>query len=103
MQDDFDCLACGACCFGPATAYIDVRAADLVRMSAATRKRFVRGERSQSLRMNQGHCAALRVRRGERNTTQHFCTIYVERPEPCRSITPGNRECLAARRRLGRG
>ncbi len=97
MQADFDCLACGACCFGPRD-YIDVRATDLVRMSAPTVRRFVLGERSRSMRMAKGHCAALRIVR-----SQHYCTIYAERPEACRSITPGNRECLSARRRHERG
>ena len=102
MTATYDCVACGACCFGPPTAYIDVRATDLVRMTDATQRRFVLGERARSMRMARGHCAALRVGRGPGGSAQHLCQIYPERPEACRSIEPGNRECRAARRRLAR-
>ena len=49
------------------------------------------------LRMLHGHCAALHARQG------HFsCRMYAERPTPCRVVEPGGRECLDARRRLGK-
>jgi Fe-S-cluster containining protein len=66
-------------------------------MNARTIGRYVvRREGRVFLRMSQGHCAALRARQG------HFsCRIYGERPNVCRVVEPGNRECLTARQRHG--
>jgi Fe-S-cluster containining protein len=99
-----DCLACGACCFGP-DDYVAVTEPDLDRMSKEARGRFVhRGKAARQsdrrgrrfLRMVNGHCAALHARQG------HFsCRIYKERPTPCRVVEAGSRECLDARRRRG--
>jgi Fe-S-cluster containining protein len=91
-----DCLACGACCFGPED-YVAVSAVDLCRMTATTRGRYVqrRGERLY-LKMVHGHCAALRSRQGH-----HSCRIYAQRPTPCHVVEVGSRECLDARRRRG--
>ncbi len=94
----YDCLACGACCFGP-EEYVAVAAADLRAMSARTQGRFVVKRRDRMfLRMVHGRCAALHARQG------HFsCRVYAERPAPCRVVEPGGRECLDARRRHGIG
>jgi Fe-S-cluster containining protein len=92
----FDCLACGACCYGP-DEYVSVTALDLNRMSGRTQGRMVVKRRDRMfLKMVQGHCAALHARQG------HFsCRMYAERPAPCRIVEPGSRECLDARRRRG--
>lgn len=92
----FDCLTCGACCYGPAE-YVSVKASDLDRMGRSTAGRYVIRRRERAfLKMRMGHCAALQARQG------HFtCRIYGERPEPCRVVEPGGRECLDARRRRG--
>jgi hypothetical protein len=92
----YDCLACGACCYGPAE-YVAVVAADLRGMSARTQGRYVVERRDRRfLKMVHGRCAALHARQG------HFsCRIYAERPSPCRVVEPGGRECLDARRRHG--
>ena len=98
MQEPYDCLSCGACCTSSSDGFVDVRPADLLRMTPRTRSRFVVGERAPSLRMARGACAALRVKRNH-----HFCQIYTERPEACRSVEVGGRECENARRRRGLG
>jgi Fe-S-cluster containining protein len=92
----YDCLACGACCFGP-EEYVAVTALDLHRMSARTQGRVVVKRRERMfLKMVHGRCASLHARQG------HFsCRIYAERPAPCRIVEPGSRECLDARRRRG--
>jgi len=94
----YDCLACGACCYGP-EEYVAVTGPDLGAMSARTQGRFVVKRRDRIfLRMLHGHCAALHARQG------HFsCRMYAERPAPCRVVEPGGRECLDARRRHGVG
>jgi uncharacterized protein len=91
-----DCLACGACCYGPAE-YVAVTAIDLCRMTPKTQGRYVQrvGERSY-LKMVHGHCAALHARQGH-----YSCRIYAQRPQPCHTVEAGSRECLDARRRRG--
>jgi Fe-S-cluster containining protein len=91
-----DCLACGACCYGP-DEYVAVTGIDLNRMSPRTQGRMVVKRRDRMfLKMVQGHCAALHARQG------HFsCRMYAERPSPCHIVEAGSRECLDARRRRG--
>ncbi len=93
-----DCLACGACCYGP-DEYVSVSGVDLTRMSPRTQGRMVVKRRDRMvLKMVQGHCAALHARQGH-----YSCRMYAERPAPCRVVEPGGRECLDARRRHGIG
>jgi Fe-S-cluster containining protein len=91
-----DCQSCGACCYGP-EAYVAVTETDRCRMSGRTAGRYVVRQKGRVyLRMTHGHCAALHARQG------HFsCRIYGERPNVCRVVEPGNRECLAARKKHG--
>ncbi len=94
----YDCLACGACCYGP-DEYVAVTALDLNRMSARTQGRnVVRRRERMFLKMVHGRCAALHARQGH-----YSCRMYAERPTPCRIVEPGGRECLDARRRHGVG
>ncbi len=74
-------------------------ALDLCRMSPRVQGRYVTKRRDRMfLRMTHGRCAALHARQG------HFsCRVYAERPNPCRVVEPGGRECLDARRRRGVG
>jgi Fe-S-cluster containining protein len=91
-----DCQLCGACCYGP-REYVAVTAGDVRGMSRRTGSRYVerRGDRLW-LKMLRGRCAALHARQG------HFsCRIYGERPNVCRVVVAGSRECLDARRRRG--
>jgi Fe-S-cluster containining protein len=46
------------------------------------------------MRMRDGHCAALAVRR-EAAGVDFFCTIYEQRPEICRALARGSPECAA--------
>lgn len=92
----YDCLTCGACCYGP-EEYVGVSGVDLCRFEPRARARYVVERRDRVfLRMVHGRCAALHARQG------HFsCRIYKMRPTPCRVVEPGGRECLDARRRRG--
>jgi Fe-S-cluster containining protein len=81
-----DCQACGACCGPPyvAKTYIDLTSLDMERLSAAQRRRFVRGIRRPALATTLSAdgivCVALRGRVG----TRVSCAIYERRPGACR-------------------
>lgn len=46
------------------------------------------------LRVVDGHCIALRVT----DEPSYPCSIYPVRPQGCRTVAPGSRPCLEARR-----
>jgi Fe-S-cluster containining protein len=46
-------------------------------------------------------CAALDVQTDAGAGTRYACTIYDNRPRPCREFEAGGRHCLDARRRVG--
>ena len=49
------------------------------------------------MRMNEGHCAALELRRDDHGTPEFFCTIYDRRPQICRDLARGSPECHGER------
>lgn len=55
------------------------------------------------MRMTDGHCAALAVRRvaagekGVEEAMKFFCTIYERRPQICRDLARGSPECEGER------
>ena len=51
------------------------------------------------IRREGSRCAALDVKGGEGRS--YTCTIYDNRPRPCREFAAGGRHCLDARRRVG--
>jgi Fe-S-cluster containining protein len=71
------------------------------RLSAAQRRRFVRGIRRPALATTLSAdgivCVALRGRVG----TRVCCAIYERRPGACRRFAPGSRACLRMRRDVG--
>jgi uncharacterized protein len=85
---------CGVCCFSESAEYVWVRGADWALL----------GERADELahfignhafmRMRDGHCAALDVRRDAEGRTDFFCTIYERRPQICHDLGRGSPECL---------
>src|SRR2546428_409826 len=89
-----DCRTCGACCHGD-DGWVHVGAVDEPRIEAlGALVVLLHGRRS--LRMARGRCAALAEATGE-----FTCTVYPDRPSPCREVMPGDRWCLAARRARG--
>ena len=93
-QDAIDCRTCGACC-----SY----SAEWPRLSlesdahvACIPRAFV-DERGGGMRCIGDRCAALVGVVGE--TTS--CAIYALRPDVCRTCSPGDAECLEARRHFG--
>ena len=47
------------------------------------------------MRMQNGHCAALEVKRMPSGVVDFFCAIYARRPATCRDLGRGSAECLA--------
>lgn len=99
-----DCQRCGACCVSPldnraegVTAYVDVREGEpILRRKDLVAKFVARDAAGRAhLRLTADHrCMALR---GALGRAVH-CGVYHHRPAPCRTVTPGDRECLRARR-----
>ncbi|MGZ3423436.1 MAG: YkgJ family cysteine cluster protein [Polyangiales bacterium] len=88
-----DCRTCGACCHGDDT-WVHVGLADEPRVPALGNLVILANGR-RSLRMVSGRCAALTERDG-----LFTCSVYEDRPSPCREVMPGDRWCLAAREQL---
>lgn len=96
------CTACGACC----CAYrVDFHPAELsggafawgkgvpAEMTLALTANLVRMKGSDS----PGRCIALDGEPGRSVS----CSLYPERPGPCRELEEGSDACLRARRRMG--
>lgn len=109
MGENYDCTACGACCFGRRD-YVQVFADDVARLGTARTAELVapatgeipasvgRGpEPIRFMKMAQGHCSALRTEVPNR----FLCAVYEDRPMLCRALEPGSAPCLEARARLG--
>lgn len=88
-----DCLACGVCCFSELDTYVRVTGDDWARLGlGAERLAHFIGNRAY-LRMERGHCAALRVEENDSGARRYFCTIYDRRPSVCRGLDRGSPEC----------
>jgi hypothetical protein len=103
----FDCKRCGACCVNPLAnraeghvAYVAVVPRDAILRHPRLVDRYVRSddEGGRHLRLDPGHrCLALKGSIGH----QVRCEIYALRPAACRRVTPGDADCLRARREAG--
>jgi len=90
-----DCRTCGACC---REAYHSVTVTMRDPVVWQEPHLIVRhGPRFEILREG-SRCAALHVVEEDRSYT---CTIYQNRPRPCREFAAGGRHCIEARRRVG--
>ena len=106
--EKYDCISCGACCYGQRD-YVQVFAHDAARLGAARTAELVApsvGESAASvgraaeprrfMKMSHGCCAALRT-----GDHRFSCTVYDDRPTLCRALQPGSAPCLEARARRG--
>jgi hypothetical protein len=92
-----DCRTCGACC---REAYHSVTVS--VRDPVVWKEPDLierHGHRFE-IRREGSRCAALAVV-GAAASPAYSCTIYDNRPRPCREFAAGGRHCLEARRRVG--
>jgi Fe-S-cluster containining protein len=96
-----DCLRCGVCCFSPAERFVRVTGSDWARLgeSAEQVAHFIGRGNEAYMKMTDGHCAALEVRRGPgaNGEAEYFCTIYDRRPQICRDLARGSPECAGER------
>lgn len=88
-----ECRRCGVCCFSDSSSYVWMTGDDWLRLGAdAERHAHFIGNRA-FMRMRDGHCAALAVKRDATGAPDFFCTIYEQRPQICRDLARGSPEC----------
>lgn len=88
-------MRCGVCCFAATDRFVPVTGSDWARLGeAADRLAHFLGHRA-FMRMQDGHCAALEVRRVGAGWPVFFCTAYDRRPQACRDLGRGSPECAA--------
>ncbi len=97
MNAPTDCRGCGVCCFSPSPTYVRVSGDDWSGLGERAEElaHFI-GQRA-FMRMQDGHCAALDVRRDAAGARDFFCTIYAQRPQVCRALERGSPECEGER------
>lgn len=84
------CLGCAACCFSQLPNYVRVTGADHARIGARVEElTHFEGNRCY-MNMHEGHCAALVIDLSRR---EFVCSIYEARPNTCRDLERGSREC----------
>jgi hypothetical protein len=96
-----DCQDCGACC---REAYHSVTVSVRDPVVWQEPELIVRtGHRFEIRRVGENgeRCAALTVAPPGGATPRYSCTIYGNRPKPCREFAANGRHCLDARRRVG--
>jgi Fe-S-cluster containining protein len=94
-----DCQDCGACC---REAYHSVTVSMRDPVVWQEPQLIVRHGARFEIRREGPRCAALHVDSDARAPAARYaCTIYDNRPRPCREFAAGGRHCLDARRRVG--
>ena len=98
---ELDCRTCGACCAPERNdpLYVGIGPIDVARLTARFRQQYVAQDSILTKLDPNGRCVcvALRGAIGRRVS----CGIYERRPEECRHLTAGSKECLTARRQAG--
>jgi len=92
-EPELDCQDCGACC---REAYHSVTVPRRDPVVARHPELVVRRNGYVEIRRVDDRCAALTVDAG-----RYACTIYADRPRPCREFERAGANCLEARRRVG--
>jgi Fe-S-cluster containining protein len=87
-----ECTSCGACCFGQIERYVAVTGDDHARLGADAEVLTTFLENRCYMRMQDGHCAALRLEAG-----RFTCSVYEQRPAVCRELARGGPACAAER------
>ncbi len=94
-----DCQDCGACC---REAYHSVTVSMRDPVVWQEPQLIVRHGTRFEIRRDGPRCAALHVDSdASAPAARYACTIYDNRPRPCREFAAGGRHCLDARRRVG--
>jgi hypothetical protein len=94
-EPPLDCRACAACCReGFDRVTVAVREVVVWRHPPLVQRHGARFELARA----GGRCAAL-----EEGEGRFTCRIHSDRPTACREVSPGDRRCMTARRRVGLG
>jgi Fe-S-cluster containining protein len=96
--DPPECLDCGVCCFSTLPRYVPVTGDDYERLGEDAAAMVVWEENKAYLRLEDGHCAALRIGTRER---RFVCSVYDRRPTTCRALERGSPECAGERATKG--
>jgi Fe-S-cluster containining protein len=97
--DPPECLACGVCCFSALPQYVPVTGDDYARLDDAAAAALVVWEENRAyMRIEDGHCAALRL---DAEARRFVCTIYEARPATCRALERGSAQCEGERATKG--
>ncbi|MEP7052808.1 MAG: YkgJ family cysteine cluster protein [Pseudomonadota bacterium] len=83
-------MGCGSCCFSKLATYVRVNGHDHARLGARVEELTLFVGNRCYMRMVEGHCAALVI---DVNTRSFVCSAYEDRPEVCRELERGSREC----------
>ena len=87
------------CCCSPAPNFVRVTGGDWSRLGEdAERLAHFVGNRA-FMRMSEGRCVALEVKRTSTGERDFFCTVYEHRPQICRDLARGSAECEGERLR----
>jgi hypothetical protein len=102
-EDALDCRTCGACC---RAAYGVVVVSPRDPVVKAHPDLIHRGDHLVEIRREGDRCAALEggaapAARDLADFRPYTCSIYEDRPRPCRDFEVGGGHCLTARRRVG--
>jgi len=89
-----ECVDCGCCCYSTLRDYVHVRGADHARMDDRARSLTEFDGHTCTMRMVDGHCAALVI---DPDARTYHCSIYPMRPDVCRSLERGSGACRADR------
>ena len=93
-----DCRTCGACC---REAYHSVTISVRDPVVWKEPDLIVRQGHRFEIRREGSRCAALIVDASANSGPGYSCSIYDDRPKPCRDFAAGGRHCVEARRRVG--
>ena len=99
MNDNSDnpCLSCGACCMTYRVSFYWAEADERGLPPAITERVNAHFSCMAGTNANAPRCAALRGEPGG----SIACTVYEQRPEPCREVQIGDDKCLRARAHHG--
>ena len=91
------CLGCGACCAAFRVSFYWAEAETLGLRPDMTEQVNAQMSCMAGTNRSAPHCLALQGEVGR----QVSCSVYAQRPSPCREVQPGDEKCARARDRHG--
>lgn len=98
---ELDCRSCGACCAPQRNdaLYVGVTPLDVQRLTPRWRREHISHDAILTKLDPVGRCVCVALRGAIGR--QVSCSIYERRPDECRRLLAGSRDCLDARRQAG--